>query len=219
MTDAKMAIVTHRKEEDMNYYINGDAAKADQIKAAFSKFVSIQEMAECDFSQEEYLFYTGQEERGTFVYSTWVDGINANIIKTHPYYQELELPVEPKFKVGDTISTGKVHTTILQLDMDKQGYRCSDEWFVYFKNQDLWHLVPKPHYDIKNFHAGMPVLVRDGDSDDDDWTYVLFSHYNSNRSEYKFSASGEIFRQCIPFNGNEHLLGTADMPSEEFINW
>ena len=223
MTVAKIAIVTHRKEEDMNYYINGDAAKADKIKAAFSKFVSIQEMAECDFSQEEYLFYTGQEERGTFVYSTWVDGINANIIKTHPDYQELELPVEPKFKVGDTISTGKVHTTILQLDMDKQGYRCSDEWFVYFKNQDLWHLVPKPHYDIANFQPFDKVLVRC--SNDEEWMIEFYCKYDtlvhtSPHRDYPFMGIGDSYSQCIPFNDDtKHLLWTTDMPSEEYINW
>ena len=76
------------------------------------------------------------------------------------------------------------------------------------------------HYDISNFYAGMPVLVRDGDSDDDEWTYALFSHYSSNRTAYKFSASGDVFRQCIPYNDDtKHLLGTADMCPEEYINW
>lgn len=84
----------------MNYYIQGNKEKADQIKAAFGKYVSTQEMAEYDFSQEEYLFYTGQEERGTFVYAAWSDSVIAEIIKTHPDYQELGLP-KPHYNIAN----------------------------------------------------------------------------------------------------------------------
>lgn len=150
----------------MNYYKQGDAAKADQIKAAFGKYVSTQEMAEYDFSQEEYLFYTGQEERGTFVYAVWSDSVIAEIIKTHPDYEELELP--------------------------------------------------KPHYDIANFKPFDKVLVRDNDKYI--WSVELFSFYR-NKHGYPFRCVSNAYSQCIPFEGNEHLLGTTDMPSEEFINW
>jgi len=152
----------------MNYYIQGDAANADKIKAAFGKFVSTQEMAEYDFSQEEYLFYTGQEERGTFVYAVWSDSVIAEIIKTHPDYKELELP--------------------------------------------------KPHYDIANFHAGMPVLVRDDIGEE--WRYTEFSHISSRFDKSKFAAGCTYWRQCIPYNnGTKHLLGTTDMCDEMYVNW
>ena len=152
----------------MNYYIQGDAANADKIKAAFGKFVSTQEMAEYDFSQEEYLFYTGQEERGTFVYAVWSDSVIAEIIKTHPDYKELELP--------------------------------------------------KPHYDIKNFSAGMPVLVRD--SDEFKWLYTIFGMHNKDNEIYPFIVVDmRGYAQCIPFEGNEHLLGTTDPCDECYINW
>lgn len=151
----------------MNYYIQGDAANADQIKAAFGKYVSTQEMAEYDFSQEEYLFYTGQEERGTFVYAAWSDSVIAEIIKTHPDYQELELP--------------------------------------------------KPHYDITNFHVGMPVLVRWYNTGR--WRYSLYSFYEEDTISPFDTVKGS-FTQCIPFNEDtKHLLGTTDMCSEEYINW
>ena len=73
----------------------------------------------------------------------------------------------------------------------------------------------KSHYDISNFHAGMPVLVRDGDCGE--WKYVSFSHYR--KAGTPFCAGGQHWFQCIPFNEEtKHLLGTTDMPSEEFIN-
>ena len=72
------------------------------------------------------------------------------------------------------------------------------------------------HYDISNFHAGMPVLVRD--DDDEEWNYLFFSHYRKKSSDH-FFAGGSPWFQCIPFEGNEHLLGTTDMPDEMYINW
>ena len=76
----------------------------------------------------------------------------------------------------------------------------------------------KEHYDISNFHAGMPVLVRETSLSV--WQYVPFSHcYIGGDGSTRFNAGLVGFTQCIPFEGNEHLLGTTDMPSEEYINW
>ena len=76
----------------------------------------------------------------------------------------------------------------------------------------------QPHYDIKNFHAGMPVLVRNMDGEQ--WTYTEYSHYDSIRG-YKFMTSAcQLFVQCIPYNDDtKHLLGTTDKPDEMYINW
>ena len=76
----------------------------------------------------------------------------------------------------------------------------------------------KPHYDIANFHAGMPVLVRILDKHK--WCYLLFSHCYKHQGILHFHAGGAGWLQCIPFNKDtEHLLGTNDMCSEEYINW
>lgn len=74
----------------------------------------------------------------------------------------------------------------------------------------------QPHYDITNFKDGMAVLVRDGN--EDKWTYLLFSDID-NDIEDKFIAGASAWKQCIPFDGNEKLLGTTDQCDERFINW
>lgn len=140
----------------MNYYIQGNKEKAEEIKAAFGKFVSVQEMAECDFSQEEYLFYTGQEERGTFVYYTWVDCINANIIKTHPDYKELELPVEPKFKVGDWIVRGEGFVYEPSLITEIRDYYICE----LLNGERVTYTLNDVH---KNFHLWAIEDAKDGD--------------------------------------------------------
>ena len=74
------------------------------------------------------------------------------------------------------------------------------------------------HYDIANFKAGMPVLERSGN--DEHWDYNIFSRYLTNNCSHPFILVGCHSRQCIPFNEEtKHLLGTTDMPSEEYINW
>jgi len=73
------------------------------------------------------------------------------------------------------------------------------------------------HYDISNFHTGMPVLVRD--SNDQEWNYLLFSHYRKKMPDH-FFAGGYPWYECIPFNEKtKHLLGTTDMCDEQYINW
>ena len=53
------------------------------------------------------------------------------------------------------------------------------------------------------------VLVRD--SDDEKWSACLYSHKDSNSREYYHRMVGDAgFAQCIPYEGNEHLLWTTD---------
>lgn len=144
----------------MNYYIQGNKEKADQIKAAFEKL---------GYDTTGHLFTAK-----SVLYFTLDGGIRATtcnctpaIIKTHPDYKELELP--------------------------------------------------KPHYDISNFKPYQKVLIRFGNNDT--WRADFFSHIKEDRGRYFVGIGGYANKQCIPFEGNEHLLGTTDMPSEEYINW
>ena len=61
------------------------------------------------------------------------------------------------------------------------------------------------------FKTGQEVLVRY--TDNDTWCYTLFSHYESNKFAcYPFVTCGGCYIQCIPYKGNEHLLGTNNSP-------
>ena len=149
----------------MNYYIQGCAAKADKIKAAFKRLGI--KAGGYDFSRKDVLFFTFEAKGKTYMMSSLLGTGLDNIILTHPNYKELELP--------------------------------------------------KPHYDISNFHAGMPVLQRSGN--DEHWDYNIFSRYLNNNCSHPFILVGCHSRQCIPFEGNEHLLGTTDPCDEQYINW
>lgn len=72
----------------------------------------------------------------------------------------------------------------------------------------------QPHYDIKNFKPFDKVLIRVGNNSK--WTCDFFSYYHNGC----FHCVGtDDWSQCIPFEGNETLLGTTDMCNERFINW
>lgn len=148
----------------MNYYKQGDAAKADKIKAAFEKKGYSDKGF--TFDVNDILFFTANNKH---INVCPANGWLANIIKTHPDYKELELP--------------------------------------------------KPHYDISNFKPFDKVLVRDNDRGK--WRASIFSYHiiKGRQTRYPFCCIGNSFSQCIPFDGNEHLLGTTEMPSEEYINW
>ena len=241
----------------MNYYIQGNKDNADKIKAAFEKLGY--DVTGFDMRNDNILFFTYELEGGGKVISTTNANLyTADIIKTHPDYKELELPVE--FKDGDIIGFNDCkHNDGSYIDwigIYKQASETNQHLFHCvipscrsFRVGGLWRVFTaypatkeqrdllfakmkeagyewdaekkelrkiKPHYDISNFHAGMPVLVRYNNREE--WRYVPFSHIITNGS-WKFNAVGTVWQQCIPFEGNEILLGTTDTPSEEFINW
>lgn len=71
----------------------------------------------------------------------------------------------------------------------------------------------EPKYKFKPFDK---VLVRD--EDDKEWHISLFAREivdDSDGLSYKYECSnGTLWDCCIPFEGNEHLLGTAENPEE-----
>lgn len=68
---------------------------------------------------------------------------------------------------------------------------------------------PKKEYEFKPFDK---VLVRDNTSDR--WLPRLYSWNSHEANEYYpyEITSGDLYKQCIPYEGNEHLAGTSEMP-------
>ena len=61
--------------------------------------------------------------------------------------------------------------------------------------------------------TGDEVLVRD--STNGSWLYCLFSHVNKNE-ELKYATSFTTCKYCIPYKGNEDLVGTTRNFNEPF---
>jgi len=292
----------------MNYYKQGNAANADKIRAAFEKFgYDISWPGGCASPD---VINIGVERNGAkYVVAETSEYIKC-IIKNHPDYKELELPVEPKFKVGDWVAynenkSGVTPMQIIRITEDRyiisgnwsydfktleadwhlwtiedakdgdvlatdNGWTCifkafdgcvfssycfmdSEKWFCEFGSEahtpdsrlngnihpatkeqrdlllaklleagceldaDKKELKKIPsHYDIANFKPFDKVLVRCKDGWN--WECNLFSRYD-HRLQNPFITCNSSYPQCIPFEGNEHLLGTTDMCDEMYINW
>lgn len=54
------------------------------------------------------------------------------------------------------------------------------------------------------------VLVRDGI--DEKWTISLFSYYDEGNQTFPYVCASGRYVRCIPYKGNEHLLGTPNTP-------
>lgn len=64
--------------------------------------------------------------------------------------------------------------------------------------------------DNKKFKAFDKVLVRDDDYKE--WLANTFSHYRREEGKVKYVCSVFSWWQCIPYEGNEYLIGTNKAP-------
>lgn len=62
----------------------------------------------------------------------------------------------------------------------------------------------KPECPFKPFDK---VLVRD--NEEREWYANYFSHYRGDNKDFPYACFSNFFRFCIPYEGNEHLLGTT----------
>lgn len=142
----------------------------------------------------------------------------------------LEKLIEPQFKVGNRVrlkSKPNYIYTVHSLTWDdnkKLAYRflpSNDKHLILISlnEQDNYELVPNK-FDIttlKPFESR--VLVRDGDKGT--WHPSFWGYYEKG-SCYTYDTYDTVrgfYNQCIPYEGNEHLLGTRNDCDEFYKTW
>lgn len=147
--------------------------------------------------------------------------IKDNGYKWNAETKTLEKLIEPKFKVGDRIKhrlTGDVYKVLFVLSNGYGGgvydVAVTNEIgkSIDIKEQDSYDLVPNK-FDINTLQPFDKMLVRD--TEDCFWNIGFFSF---KKDEYFMTDKG-YFAQCIPFEGNEHLLGTTKDCDEYYKTW
>ena len=137
----------------------------------------------------------------------------------------LEKLIEPKFKVGDRIKSviSSSYYTVVDIKNDLYFIKSDTEKYPYqvsFSNEINYKLVPDK-FDITTLVPfESRVLVRH--NKDNKWCASFFSHIDKDLHSncYKFvTVAGKSYPMCIPYEGNEHLLGTTDDCDEYFKNW
>lgn len=140
---------------------------------------------------------------------------------------ELVKNIKPIFKVGDTIKKKDDNRLITIKSILDGNYiittpdlfdNCNLTDKFSFEHQDEYELVKRNKFNYSTIKPFDKVLVRDGDSET--WVNAFFGFYDTATSEkYPFVASAVRWAQCIPYEGNEHLLGTTDDCDEHFNIW
>lgn len=138
------------------------------------------------------------------------DGIGVLPIVEQDDY-ELVSDIEPKFKKGDKIKhrlTGEVYIVLFVLSNGYGGgvydVAVTNEIgkSIDIKEQDNYELVPNK-FDINTLKPFDKVLVRVNNSY---WRIQFFEKINKKNKNYAFGCmNGNNYKQCIPYEGNEHL--------------
>lgn len=112
----------------------------------------------------------------------WIDG-NVSVLKTSSPFLYVKNDIISEGSSMDVFSNKK----LLQPEISAEEI-----------------LNMKPEHQFKPFDK---VLVRDGDNES--WFADFYSH-NDHEESFMFICVGSSYNQCIPFEGNEHLLGTTN---------
>lgn len=143
--------------------------------------------------------------------------IKANSYKWNDEKKCIERIHIPKFKVGDRIKSKVDEENIIFKiqEIQDNDYIVNSvfTWKLPIKNQEDFELVTNK-FDINTLNPFNEVLVRNYNTDE--WGIDLFGYY----SRGLYHTTGRcLFRQCIPYKGNEYLRGTAEDCEEYFKTW
>lgn len=123
-----------------------------------------------------------------------------------------------KFRVGDMIKR-KDHTDVCLVSEVRENHYLLDEKDIAlpFCVQDNWELVPNK-FDIttlKPFKS--KVLVRDYDNRM--WIPAFWGKRLEDNSNCSYLTTNGCYKYCIPYEGNEHLLGKTDDCDDFYKTW
>lgn len=167
-------------------------------------------------TDDELCFATEEEKAKLF------DAIKASGYNWNAETKTLEKLIEPNFKVGDTIQDNGYEVEIIEVNVENKYYKyksISNKGIgsIAFSKQDYWELVSNK-FDVttlKPFKS--EVLVRD--NVEELWFPCFFGGLScDNRYPYR-TVGGEIWKCCIPYEGNEHLLGKKEDCDNYYKNW
>lgn len=146
--------------------------------------------------------------------------IKDNGYKWNKETKTLETLVEPTFKVGDRIrhKDSGICCTLGEYSEGISAYRTNIGGLsITHKDMEQWELCQLPNkFDIttlKPFESR--VLVRDYYHEC--WRVSFFGHFDKFMG--KFDTVRGVYIQCIPYEGNEHLLNTSNDCEEFYKTW
>ena len=157
-------------------------------------------------------FATEEEKEKLF------QAIKDNGYKWNSETKTLEKLIIPKFKVGDAVRKIGDYISGVVVDFDKDyfykiEYNSGCISYVNIHAQDDWELIPDK-FDVTTLKPFDKVLARC--SSLEKWRIQFFEKFDKT-CKFPFICMGyNKYTQCIPYEGNEHLLDTADSCSDYY---
>lgn len=130
----------------------------------------------------------------------------------------LDKLVEPKFKVGDKVKSIFNNNQYIITKLTNTHYTLVEvnNKFQYtepISEDKNWKLTPNK-FDITTLKHFDKVIARD--CNEDKWNIDFFGYYRDNGT---YQCMTFTKNQCIPYKGNEHLLGKTDDCDEYYKTW
>ena len=153
------------------------------------------------------IFYSGELDG-----RSWISIFNR--IEDEDYFNYADLCLEDKHLYCDEISLfGELDDTFnVRLSTDDE----KNKLFSALKEKGyIWNEKTKEVEKIKKEHEFNPfdkVLVRN--FEEDNWDIEFFQEIGGEDIDYQFVCLSGYFNFCIPYEGNEELLGTSNSPKE-----
>lgn len=148
------------------------------------------------------------------------DAIKDNGYKWNQETKTLEKLVEPKFKVGDRIKHKRGYFGVSILKINTDCYTAKDftenQVTIDFTHQDDYELVPNK-FDITTLKPFDKVLVRD--EKHHVWFNSFFGVYRKDSNAPFVCCNGFEYKYCIPYESNQHLLGTTNDCDDFYKTW
>lgn len=207
-------VVTYKLRGNLVAFIYKNRINKLLVKSHFAlylKNIGFSIDGDLALKEEEIVFATKEEKDKLF------KAIKDAGYKWNPETKTLTKLIEPNFKVGDRIRNTRSNSVGVIEKLTDTGYECRFEYgyfFISFKDQHNFILVPNK-FDLATLVPfKSKVLVR-GD-EHCFWKPATFGFFNGDSF---YVLGGNMYKQCIPYEGNEHLMGKTDGCDESYKTW
>lgn len=150
-----------------------------------------------------------------------------NAIKAYGYKwnaetKNLEKLIEPKFKVGDRVKHISDYKSGVVVKVSDEGYyidypKSEGICYISFELEKDYELTPDK-FDINTLVPfESRVLVREDENFY--WKSAIFGCYIKSMPLPYYVLGGTCWEQCVPYEGNEHLLGKTDDCDDFYKTW
>lgn len=208
----KLKEVINDKEYPISVCIRGEQAFRTFTKDGC--YISNMEGSECVlFPSSKMRCWTKFFKRGDVVYNPnsgmlaifegWVNNDYTEFNTTLNYYNDHTFGEEEVCATDCFVkATGKQRVEFIEAAEKHYGGKYNPETLQVEPVK-----VVKPKCSFKPFDK---VLVRC--NKDSVWRCELFSHYNTFNKQYSYVCLSSVYKYCILYEGNQHLLGTTNNP-------